>query len=139
MRYFSKRGNIRKRVRWNRRLSLLCTLYIARGFKKIPFTLYTYVFARKLRNGTNFIQKLTPGFKNHMRNLVNFRQAVESLKIGNSMGYFCPKIIFLQLKHYIQRIYLTLLSTTCVKIHQIPDVIFQTISHFSRYSSSVYF
>ena len=27
-----------------------------------------------------FIQKLTPGFKNHMRNLDNFRQAVESPK-----------------------------------------------------------
>ena len=34
---------------------------------------------------------------------------------------------FLQLKH-IQRIYLTLLSTT-MKIHQIPYVIFETINH----------
>ena len=40
---------------------------------------------------------------------------------------FCPKNTFLQLKHYIQRIYLTLLSTTCVKIHQITYVIFETI------------
>ena len=55
------------------------------------------------------------------------------------MGYFCPKNTFLQLKHYIQRIYLTLLSTTCVKIHQIPYVIFETISHFSRHNSSVFF
>ena len=51
-------------------------------------------------------------------------------------GYFCLKTAFLQLRH-IQKIYLTLLSTTCVKIHQIPYVIFETISHFSRYNSSV--
>ena len=89
----------------------LYTLYW--GFKKIPFTLYAYVLAKILQNGAKFIQKLTPGFKNHMRNLDNFRQA----KSRNSMGSFCPKNTFLQLKHYIQRIYLTLLSTACVRIH----------------------
>ena len=94
--------------------------------KKIPFTLYDYVLAKILQNGAKFIQKLTLGFKNHMRNLNNFRQAVESPKSWNLMG-FCPKNTFLQLKHYIQRIYLTLLSTTCVKIHQITYVIFETI------------
>ena len=56
------------------------------------------------------------------------------------MGYFCPKNTFVQLKHYIYRIYLTLLSTTCVKsfrlstarvkIHQIHHVIFQTKGQF---------
>ena len=45
-----------------------------------------------------------------MRNLDNFRQAVESPKSWNSMGYFCLKTTFLHLKHYLQ-IYLTLLST----------------------------
>ena len=55
------------------------------------------------------------------------------------MSYIFPKNLFLQLKHYIQRIYLTLLSTTCVKIHQIPYVIFETISYFSGHSSSVLF
>ena len=54
----------------------LYTLYS--GFKKIPFTLYTYVLAKILENGAKFIEKLTPGFKNQMRNLNNFRQAVES-------------------------------------------------------------
>ena len=39
----------------------------------------------------------------------------------------------------LQRICLTLLSTTCVKIHQILYVIFKTISHFSRHNSSVFF
>ena len=56
------------------------------------------------------------------------------------MGYFCPKNTFLQLEHYIPKIYLTLLSTTCVKIHQITYVIFETIyKSFSRHSSSVFF
>ena len=45
----------------------------------------------------------------------------------NLMGYFCPKNTFVQLEHYISKIYLTLLSTTCVKIHQITYVIFETI------------
>ena len=33
-----------------------------------------------LQNGAKFIQKLAPGFKNHMRYLGNFKQAVESPK-----------------------------------------------------------
>ena len=45
-----------------------------------------------------------------MRNLDNFRQAVESPKSWNSMGYICLKTTFLYLKHYLQ-IYLTSLST----------------------------
>ena len=57
-----------------------------------------------------------------MRDLDNFKQAVESPKSWHSMGYICPKNTFLQLKHYIQRIYLTLLSATYVKIHQIPYI-----------------
>ena len=45
-----------------------------------------------------------------MRNLDNFRQAVESPKRWNSVGYICLKTTFLHLKHYLH-IYLTLLST----------------------------
>ena len=61
-------------------------------FKKIPFTVYTYVLAKVLQNGVKFIQNLTPAFNNHMRNLGNFRQAVENPKSWNLMGYyFCPK------------------------------------------------
>ena len=82
--------------------------------------------------------KTDSGFKNHMRNLDNFRQTVESPKSWNLMGYFCPKNTFLQLKHYIQRIYLTLLSTI-VKTHKIPNVNFNSISHFSRHNLSVFF
>ena len=36
--------------------------------------------AKLLQNSARFIQKLTPGFKNHIRNWDNFRQAVVSLK-----------------------------------------------------------
>ena len=84
------------------------------------------------------LYKNDSSFKNHMTNLDNFRQAVESPKSWNSMGYICLKTTFLHLKHYLQ-IYLTLLSTTCVKIHQIPYVIFETISHFSRHNSFILF
>ena len=55
---------------------------------------------------------------------------------------FCPKNRFLKLMYiyiYIQRIYLRLLSTTFVKIHQIIYVIFETKSHFSQHNSSVSF
>ena len=46
-----------------------------------PFSLALHLFlARLLQNGATFIQKLTPGFKHHMRKLDNFRQAVESPK-----------------------------------------------------------
>ena len=55
------------------------------------------------------------------------------------MDYFCPKSTFLQLKHYMQRIYLILLSTTCVKIYGISYVIFETISQLSRHNSSAFF
>ena len=64
-----------------------------------------------------------------MRNLDNFRQAVESPNSWNWMVYFCPKKYILSAKT-LHRICLTLLSTTCVKIHQILYVIFKTISHF---------
>ena len=42
--------------------------------------LYNYILAKLLQNGAKFIQKLTPGFKNHMKNLDNFRQAVKDPK-----------------------------------------------------------
>ena len=56
----------------------LYTLYWR--FNKIPFTLYNYVLAKILQNGAKFLLKPTLGFKNHMRNLDNFRQAVETPK-----------------------------------------------------------
>ena len=58
----------------------------------------------------NLYTKLIPDFKNHMRNLDNFRLAVESPKSWNLMGYICLKTTFLHLKHCLQ-IYLTFFST----------------------------
>ena len=51
------------------------------SFRWAPFSLALhYVLAKLLQNDAKFIQKLTPGFKNHMRNLDNFRQAAKSPK-----------------------------------------------------------
>ena len=83
--HYWKRGNIIKRMCWNRRVRLLCTLHLRFGYD--------------IKNGRKFIQKLTPGLKNHKRNLDNFKQAKESPKSWNLTGYFCPKDTFLQLKH----------------------------------------
>ena len=70
---------------------------------------YTLRLLSKCLVRSTLIKKLAPDFKNHMRNLDNFRQAVERPKSWNSMGYICLKTIFLHLKHYLQ-IYLTFLS-----------------------------
>ena len=56
-------------MRWNRRLRLLCTICN-----------FTLILAKILQNDAKFIQKLTPGFKNH-EEFENFRQAVESKKL----------------------------------------------------------
>ena len=58
------------------------------GLRKfnLLFTLYTYVVANILQNGARF-RYSKAGLKNY-RNL-NFRQAVESPKSWNLMG-FCP-------------------------------------------------
>ena len=66
--------------------------------------------AKLLQNGAKFKENWLQISKNHMRNFDKFRQAVESPKSWNSMGYICLKTTYLHLKHYIQ-IYLTLRST----------------------------
>ena len=58
------------------------------------------------------------------------------------MGYFCPENTFLQLKHNIQVIYLTLLPDFQLLCENSPNslnVVLETISHFSRHNSSVFF
>ena len=80
-----------------------------------------------------------------MRNLENFKQTVESPNSGKSKKLkfdglsLSKKHILSAKKHYIQSIYLILLSTTCVKIYQMTYVIFETISHFSGHNSTVFF
>ena len=72
MRYHKKKGALKQKFE-----ASLYTLKL--GFKKIPFTLYTYVLVAKiLQNGAKSRYKKA-GFKNY-RNLNNFRQAVESPK-----------------------------------------------------------
>ena len=73
-------------VRLNRTLRLLCTLCI--GVWRKCHLHFTFVLAKIIRDGAKFIQMLTLGFKYHMRNLKNFRQAVVSSKNWNLMGFF---------------------------------------------------
>ena len=106
---------------------------------KLKYWSENYVLAKILQNGAKLIKKLTPGFKKRMKNLDSFRQAVRIQKSWNFMSHFCPKNTFFQLKHYIQRMYLILLSITCAKIHQIFYVIIETNSPFERHNSSAFF
>ena len=48
----------------------------------IPFSIALdgLLLVKILQNGTKFMQKMTPVFKNRVRNLDNFRQTMESLK-----------------------------------------------------------
>ena len=124
LRYFCKRENIRKRVSWNRRLRLFFTLCIRVSRK---FCLHLFFKLRYYKqNDAKVLQKLTSGFKNHMRNLDNFTQAVESSELKFD-GLLLSKKYITSARHYITKIYLTLLSISCVKIHQITYVIFETI------------
>ena len=75
--------------------------------KKIPFKLYTYVFTKVLKNGAKFTLKLNLDFKNHMRNLNNFRQTVKSPKGLNLMG-FRRENRFFKLSHLYIYIYIFL-------------------------------
>ena len=66
----------------------------------------------------------------------NFRQAVESPKIVNLIGYSFPKNKIFQLKH-ISRIYLTSRSTNCLKIHIILYVTFANM-HKSFFTTQLF-
>ena len=66
----------------------------------------------------------------------NFRQAVESPKILNLIGYTSPQNKFFQLKH-IPRIYLTFRSTNCLKIHLILYVTFANM-HKSFFTTQLF-
>ena len=63
---------------------------VSRKFNLL-FTLYTYVLANILQNGAQF-RYSKAGLKNY-RNLNNFRQAVESPKSLNLMGFYPKKCI----------------------------------------------
>ena len=48
-----------------------------------------------LESDAKFEEKLTCGLENNMKNLA---RALESLKIGTLMGFFCPKLNIYELK-----------------------------------------
>ena len=81
-------------------------------------------------------KKLTPGFKNHLRHLDNFRQALENSKSSNLMGYFCPKINLS--KKYIA-------SAKTLYTEYLPFNLcgnpksYLSLYHFLQHNSSVFF
>ena len=56
MRYFWKEGTSRKKYAEIEHWGFPANFVL--GFKKIPFTLYTYVLTKLLQNGAKFIQKV---------------------------------------------------------------------------------
>ena len=130
------RENIRKRVRWNRKLRL-CTLCV-RVWRKFHLHLRFMFYLRysemvqSLYRSWPLVSKITWGIRT-----TSYKQwQFQKVKFD---GLLWRKTTFLQIKHYIQRIYLILLSITCVKIRQITYAISETISHFSQHNSSVSF
>ena len=53
-----------------------------------------------LNNDAKFEEKLTRHLENDMRNLEIFTRALESVKIGTLLRYFCPKEKMNELKIY---------------------------------------
>ena len=74
--------------------------------------------------------KLTPWFQKSHEEFGQLQTSSGKSKKFKFAGLLLSKKEFPSAKT-LQRIYLTLLSNTCVKIHQIPHAIFETISHFS--------
>ena len=130
LRYFWNWGNIIKMMCWNRRFKHLSTLPI--GVSKKFHLNFSLCLAIILQNGAKFIQKLTPDFKNHIRDLDNFRQAVKRPTSKRLMDYI-PSAKNLNTEDLFK-----ITFNYFVKIHQISDVIFEIISHFHD-ATSVYF
>ena len=53
-----------------------------------------------LESDAKFEEKMTCGLENNMRNLAIFTRALQSLKIGTLMGFFCPTLLMYELKIY---------------------------------------
>ena len=114
-------------------MRLLCTLWtgISRKFHLHFALMFQWLRYYNMVQSVGMFQKLQE-FEQLQRS------SGKSKKLKHD-GVFSKKKTFLQLKHYILWIYLTLLSTTCVQVHQITYAIFETISHFSQHNSSVSF
>ena len=105
------------------------------GFQEIPFTLYT---SYDITKWCKVYTKADSWFQKSHEEFGQLQTSSGKSKKLKFDGLLLSKNTFLQLKHYIQRIYLLLLSTTCVKIHQITYAIFETIIHFSRHNSVLF-
>ena len=117
-----KKREHQKRVRWNTRLRLLCTLCIGVSRKfhlhfTLVFQLTYYRMGQSLYKRWLLVSKITN------EEFGQLKTSSGNPKSGHLMSYFCLKNTFYQLKH-IQRIFPTLLSATWVKIHQMTYVIF---------------
>ena len=53
-----------------------------------------------MKSDAKFEEKLTLGFKNDMKNLVNFHPTSQKSQNFTSMGYFCLKYMRFELKKY---------------------------------------
>ena len=53
-----------------------------------------------MKSYAKFEEKLTLGFKNEMKTLVNFHPTTRKSKNFTSMGYFCPTYMRFELKKY---------------------------------------
>ena len=137
MTYFLKIENIRKQVHWNRRFEASAFTFYWGFKKKKHFTLTFYKMVQSLYKNWLLVSEITWGIWKTFDKQWKV-QKIEIWWLLLSKKYTSPKKRFVKLKHYIHRIYLTLLSTTCVKIHQVTHVIFETISHFSRHNFSVF-
>ena len=63
-----------------------------------------------MKSDAKFEEKLTLGFKNDMKNLVNFYPTTQKSKNFTSMGYFCPKYMSFELKNTEELSFMTLNS-----------------------------
>ena len=53
-----------------------------------------------LKSDAKFEEKLTPGSKKDMRNLLNFHPTTQKSETFAQMGYFCSKYMRFDLKKY---------------------------------------
>ena len=53
-----------------------------------------------MKSDAKFKEKLTCGFKNNLRNLVNFHSTAQKSENFFSMGSFCPKYTRFELQKY---------------------------------------
>ena len=61
-----------------------------------------------LKSDTKFKERLTCGFKYHMKDLVNFDPTTQKSKSFTLMGYFSPKYMRFELKKFKELSFLTM-------------------------------